>query len=62
VSDEAASTHYVIDANDEICSVSDSWTAFAEANGACDLDEEHVLGRPLLGYIAGCEPPSGRRW
>lgn len=44
---------YVIDANDFIASVNDSWLAFARENGAGELTREFVVGRSLWEFVQG---------
>lgn len=46
---------YRLDAHDRIEWVSDGWLAFALENGATDLTEERVLGRPIWDFIADDE-------
>lgn len=44
---------YRVDAADTIVWVDQLWLAFANENGAPDLTEELVLGRPLWDFISG---------
>ncbi len=44
---------YRIDATDKIVWVDTLWLAFANENGAAELTQESVLGRPLWDFIAG---------
>ena len=46
---------YRIDAEDLITYVNPEWLTFATENGAPDLDERRVVGKPLWPFIAGAE-------
>ena len=46
-------TTYVIDREDRLTSVNSGWSAFAEANGAEDLDRAHVVGDSIWRHIRG---------
>jgi len=46
---------YHVDANDQISHVSESWLAFAQANGCPELTREAVVGNPLWLYVDGIE-------
>lgn len=46
---------YRLDELDRIRWVSESWTAFARANGAPELAEPGILGRSLWTFVAGIE-------
>jgi len=46
---------YGIDAHDRIDEVSTNWLAFARENEAPELDEEAVVGKPLLSFVDGEE-------
>lgn len=49
---------YRVDAEDRLVEVGDEWDAFAAANGAPDLDLEHLHGRPLPALVSGTEMQS----
>jgi hypothetical protein len=52
---EFLTCRYRVDEADLLVSVDDIWLAFAAENGAAELDEASVLGRPLWEFVAGDE-------
>lgn len=44
---------YEIDQANIITTVNANWKAFAQANGAPELDDVKVIGKPLLDFISG---------
>lgn len=44
---------YEIDVSNIITAVNANWQAFAEANGAPELNDANVIGKPLLDFISG---------
>ncbi len=55
MSTEVPSTRYVVDADDTIISVSDSWPVFARANDASESIASRVVGTSLWQFIEGRE-------
>lgn len=44
---------YEVDAENIITRIDVDWKVFAESNGAPELNEANVIGRPLLDFISG---------
>ncbi|MDF1584358.1 MAG: hypothetical protein P1P78_13760 [Methyloprofundus sp.] len=44
---------YEIDESNIITTVNANWKAFAQANGAPELNDANVIGKPLLDFISG---------
>lgn len=46
---------YLLGGDDSIVAVDPGWLAFAQENGAPQLTQQAVVGRPLWDFIVGCE-------
>jgi len=44
---------YEVDAENIITRIDASWKVFAESNGAPELNEANVIGKPLLHFVSG---------